>query len=298
MSRPYMFTSILNNNNNNNKNKQQLQKQPLYTTRFWQGLFAKQQLKQQAITAKLGKQLASITVKTSPVAAGDITYSLSADEGNDLQFTTLASAIEQVQSRSAMVPFAFLAGVKKEFAFQKPVLTTPDQGNVFVTINNDGQTISPIHQLPYEAITCNMNGDAVEFHIYNPMQYRYLYATPSPSNLATSALQRRKYLPNSPHVAAKNILISPINSFVPEADRETSLYSEYPTFKYAQRHKAELKAGECLFIPAFWFSSSKTSSQTANARLTFLYEPHSMQYDAVWRVIRSGLEQDNVKSVV
>lgn len=124
----------------------------------------------------------------------------------------------------------------------------------------------PLRQTAFETFFCQAHGQAT-LVLLDPLETKALYAL----NLA-----------NKPIGLSEMALDSIASKLATFQDRIKELHIKV----------VELKPSDCVYIPAFWWIASVTTSKSVQAR--YLYNPHSTWVDTTLRVVRHGEISPNI----
>ena len=94
----------------------------------------------------------------------------------------------------------------------------------------------------------------------------------------------------------KQAIYSGILEELPPADTPLDFFrpvntTRYPLFQQAKVFTANVKEGDCLFVPAYYWVQSKTISD-ASMIINFEYESHSEMNTLLFEAIDQGILED------
>ncbi|GFS22443.1 JmjC domain-containing protein 7 [Elysia marginata] len=132
---------------------------------------------------------------------------------------------------------------------------------------SDGNTLGKLHFDPFDNLLCQISGEK-HVTLFNPHNNERLYEghmqeTQFSYNKSTRSFHRNRLLDST------SMVMSPVDLKRPNLKR-------FPLFADARPMKCSIKAGEILFMPAFWWhevQSRPNVSEHRNLAVNFWYKP-------------------------
>lgn len=132
---------------------------------------------------------------------------------------------------------------------------------------SDGRTLGKLHFDPYDNLLCQLSGEK-KLTLFDPHHNENLYEGHIPEAMlsfdSTSGTFHRKQL-----LESTSMVMSPIDIAQPDLQR-------FPNYSKANKLTCTLRAGDILFMPAFWWhevQSYPDQQEHRNLAVNFWYEP-------------------------
>ena len=128
------------------------------------------------------------------------------------------------------------------------------------------KTLGKLHFDPFDNFLCQVAGEK-QLIIFDPAQSSELYEGHIPEaqfdfDFETSKFSKKSLLEST------SMVMSPVNIRNPD-------YSAFPLYSNAVASQCVIQAGDCLYLPAFWWHEvqSKPDAHSKNIAVNYWFEP-------------------------